>query len=271
MVAPFSAHPRARGRAPPARLDFTGRLSFIYLIRHPRLGADDDAQAVGMRVVGGDIIRRVARKSAPFWLFLRFFPPFYPTLGLHHTPMFVYCSAMEMLVARGAPRTRRTVIRLRDVLADLVGRPRARSLIEHMTRLDAAMRGERRFSAPVTPRQCAVALMAAACDAGVAAAAFSRALTIADSREHVPGVSPGPTVLHTIEAEIIAACHEGARDPDEWHFGLAATKAIDGDGGFRLFLPVAPEPRDAHRLTLPYERTDVLPASSISAVAELWL
>jgi hypothetical protein len=176
---------------------------------------------------------------------------------------------MEMLTTRGAPRTRCTVIRLRDVLGDLVGRQRARSLIEYMAKIDDAMRGARRLSAPVTPRQAALALLVAACDAGTASAAFSRALAIADARHYEPGAPPGQTVLDGIEAEIKGCCDDADFEPAEWHLGSSASKAVDGVGEFRLFMLAVADP-DARRFMLPYERIDVLPASSISAVAELW-
>jgi len=121
-----------------------------------------------------------------------------------------------------------------------------------------------------TARQCAVALLTATCDGGYAPTAFVRAMQIAGCREHEPGRPPGPTVIEAIAAEIEACRRDPDVTPSEWHFGLAATKAVNAEGSFALFLPSPPSDTAAPQLYLQRERQDVLPAYAIRDCADLW-
>src|SRR5436190_22211215 len=69
---------------------------------------------------------------------------------------------LELAAPRGAPKTRASLARLRECLAGLVGRMRARCVANHLVKagiLPHVPNDERRLSAPVTTRQAAIALV----------------------------------------------------------------------------------------------------------------
>jgi hypothetical protein len=166
---------------------------------------------------------------------------------------------------RGAPKTRATSIRLKEVLAAHVGPQRARSIVEHLTSIELLPAGSRRFSVPVTAGNAAFALVTAACDAGNAIAAACQALRFLAYRRFVPGEPPGLTVLEALVDEIERG--EGS----EWHFSATIVKRLSEaePDAFEVFLPSAPRDPAATELRFRFEHVDTLPAAAIDDVATM--
>jgi hypothetical protein len=172
---------------------------------------------------------------------------------------------MSDINVRGAPRTRATSIRLRDALSDLIGRQRARAVVERMTLDGLLPQGVRRFSTPVSAREAAAALVVAAADAGDAGAAIERAQRLLGFRRFVPGEPPGPSAMEVLVDEI----ERGSAS--EWHLSDGIVKRLDSaePDAFEVFLPSAPRDPAATELRFRFEHVNILPAAAIDDVATM--
>src|SRR4051794_26375624 len=141
--------------------------------------------------------------------------------------MFARMTTPNETAVRGAPKTRATSIRLRELLADFVGPQRARAVVERMTGSGLLPQGTRRFSTPISVREATLSLIVATCDAGDALAAIDRAMRVAACERYVGAGEPsGPTVIDALTAAIEAVRDDANVEPREWHFGLACTKEL---------------------------------------------